>query len=88
MKVLSSSVASDNGDPDGVMDELIALGKTATPKRKQANERVATCPPHCDHKAPLPSDIMIEMKVSVTTFRWLFNQCWPDCNNTVTANSF
>lgn len=62
MKVLSSSVASDNGDPDGVMDELIALGKTATPKRKQANERVATCPPHCDHKAPLPSDIMIEMK--------------------------
>uniref|UniRef100_A0A8C6Q8M9 Codanin 1 n=1 Tax=Nothobranchius furzeri TaxID=105023 RepID=A0A8C6Q8M9_NOTFU len=30
---------------------------------KQGSERVMCCPPHCKHNSPLPSDILIEIKV-------------------------
>ncbi|KAM9356166.1 codanin-1 [Pholidichthys leucotaenia] len=64
MKVLGSLVAPDSADVDQTVAELIKVVKSATPKRKQRNEdeRVMTCPLHCDHKASLPSDIISDLK--------------------------
>ncbi|KAK7904444.1 hypothetical protein WMY93_017051 [Mugilogobius chulae] len=56
------SLSPDSGDTDSAADELVAQGKVTTPKRKQGNDRVVTCPPHCSHDVPLPSDVMIEIK--------------------------
>lgn len=61
-RVMKAHSSPDSGDLEAAVDELLTQGKLATPKRKQVNERVSTCPPHCDHKVPLPSDVMIEMK--------------------------
>ncbi|XP_068194538.1 codanin-1 [Antennarius striatus] len=49
--------------PDSVnLDTVVELEQSNTPKRKQGSERTPSCPPHCNHKAPLPSDVLIEMK--------------------------
>ncbi|XP_055016299.1 codanin-1 isoform X2 [Boleophthalmus pectinirostris] len=56
------ALSSDSGDVDSAADDLVSQGKLMTPKRKQANERMATCPPHCTHNVSLPSDVMIEIK--------------------------
>ncbi|XP_072313743.1 codanin-1 [Eucyclogobius newberryi] len=55
-------VKSLGADVDSAADELATHGKLTTPKRKPANERVATCGPHCTHDVPLHSDVMIEIK--------------------------
>lgn len=55
-------LSPDSGEVDSAVDELVTQGKVSTPKRKQTNERVATCPPHCTHDVPLPSDVMVEIK--------------------------
>ncbi|KAM9842817.1 codanin-1 [Aulostomus maculatus] len=62
MKSLGSPAAADSGDGEGSVDELITQRQPATSKRKQGGERVTCCPPHCDHSASLPSDILIMMK--------------------------
>uniref|UniRef100_A0A8C2Z5A7 Codanin 1 n=1 Tax=Cyclopterus lumpus TaxID=8103 RepID=A0A8C2Z5A7_CYCLU len=48
---------------------------STTPKRKQGSERATSCPPHCNHSASLPSDIIIEMKVFYCT-RGNADACW------------
>lgn len=62
MKALGSPPAPDS-DVDRTVAELVPQEKSQTPKRKQGSERVMSCPPHCDHSASLPSDIIVEMKV-------------------------
>ncbi|XP_031165955.1 codanin-1 [Sander lucioperca] len=62
MKAVGSPVAPDSRDVEGAMLELVTQEKSTTPKRKQGSERVRSCPPHCNHSASLPSDIIIEMK--------------------------
>uniref|UniRef100_A0A3P8P1P8 Codanin-1 C-terminal domain-containing protein n=2 Tax=Astatotilapia calliptera TaxID=8154 RepID=A0A3P8P1P8_ASTCA len=61
MKALGSPPAPDS-DVDRTVAELVPQEKSQTPKRKQGSERVMSCPPHCDHSASLPSDIIVEMK--------------------------
>lgn len=61
IKAVGSPAAPDAGDLAGV--ELVTQEQSTTPKRKQGSERVASCPPHCNHSASLPSDILIEIKV-------------------------
>ncbi|XP_033844087.2 codanin-1 [Periophthalmus magnuspinnatus] len=56
------ALSPDSGDVDSAADELVTHGKFPTPKRKQPNERVVTCPPHCAHDVSLPSDVMVEIK--------------------------
>ncbi|KAF7665801.1 hypothetical protein LDENG_00131560 [Lucifuga dentata] len=60
MKALASPVAPDCEDVGG--EELVIKAQSTTPKRKQGNERVISCPPHCNHSASLPSDVLIEIK--------------------------
>ncbi|GAA6223312.1 codanin-1 [Lates japonicus] len=62
IKVLGSPVAPDVGDTERAADELVTQEQSTTPKRKRGSERVISCPPHCNHSASLPSDILIEMK--------------------------
>ncbi|CAL1575633.1 unnamed protein product [Knipowitschia caucasica] len=50
------------GGEESAADELAIQAKATTPKRKQVNERVTSCPPHCTHHVPLPSDVMVEIK--------------------------
>lgn len=63
MKAVGSPVAPDAGDVEGAVVELVPPEPSTTPKRKIGSERVTSCPPHCNHGAPLPSDILIEIKV-------------------------
>ncbi|CAJ1073278.1 codanin-1 isoform X1 [Xyrichtys novacula] len=58
MKALGGVATADSGD----VVELVTLDQSTTPKRKQGSERVTSCPPHCNHTAPLPSDVLVEMK--------------------------
>lgn len=69
MKALGSPPAPDS-DVDRTVVELVPQEKSLTPKRKQGSEseRVMSCPPHCDHSASLPSDILVEMKVFLFYF--------------------
>ncbi|XP_023127800.2 codanin-1 isoform X1 [Amphiprion ocellaris] len=64
MKALSSPVAPDSADVDRAVVELVTQEQSTTPKRTQGSEseRVTSCPPHCNHSASRPSDILIEMK--------------------------
>ncbi|KAM3594797.1 uncharacterized protein V6R79_014388 [Siganus canaliculatus] len=62
MKAVGSPSAPDSGDFGGAVAELVAQVQSTTPKRKQASERVVSCPPCCSHSASLPSDVLIEMK--------------------------
>ncbi|XP_047467930.1 codanin-1 [Mugil cephalus] len=62
MKALGSPVAPDAADADRAVVELVAQAQATTPKRKQGSENATSCPPHCDHSAPLPSDVLIEIK--------------------------
>ncbi|XP_049918342.1 codanin-1 [Epinephelus moara] len=62
MKAAGSPAAPDSRDAEGAVVELVTQEQATTPKRKQGSERVTSCPPHCNHSASLPSDILIEMK--------------------------
>ncbi|KAK9533940.1 hypothetical protein VZT92_009026 [Zoarces viviparus] len=64
MKAVGGPVAPDSRDVEGAAAlELVSKDEPSTaPKRKQGGERVTSCPPHCDHSASLPSDIIVEMK--------------------------
>ncbi|XP_034714445.1 codanin-1 isoform X2 [Etheostoma cragini] len=62
LKAVGSPVAPDSRDVEGAVLELVTQEQLTTPKRKQGSERMRFCPPHCNHSAPLPSDIIIEMK--------------------------
>lgn len=64
MKTLGSPAVPDSTDVDRVVVELVPREKLQSPKRKQGSEseRVMCCPPHCDHSASLPSDILVEIK--------------------------
>ncbi|XP_039993857.1 codanin-1 isoform X2 [Xiphias gladius] len=62
MKALGSPVAAALGEVERHVVDLVTQEQSTTPKRKQGSERVFSCPPHCKHRAPLPSDILIEMK--------------------------
>ncbi|XP_026165082.1 codanin-1 [Mastacembelus armatus] len=62
MKALGSPVASDSGDVERAVVELVTQEQSSTPKRKQGAEKVMSCPPHCTHSALLPSEILIEIK--------------------------
>uniref|UniRef100_A0A668AKA7 Codanin 1 n=1 Tax=Myripristis murdjan TaxID=586833 RepID=A0A668AKA7_9TELE len=63
MRALASPVSPVLGDVEGVGDELATQEQPVTPKRKQECQKVTTCPADCRHTAPLPSDILIEIKV-------------------------
>ncbi|XP_034531255.1 codanin-1 [Notolabrus celidotus] len=58
MKAVGSPGAPDSGN----VVELVSHDQSTTPKRKQGSERVTSCPPHCNHSASLPSDVLIEIK--------------------------
>ncbi|XP_045919243.1 codanin-1-like [Micropterus dolomieu] len=62
IKAVGSSVAPDSGDVEGAVAELVTQEQSTTPKRKQGSQRATSCPPHCNHNASLPSDILVEMK--------------------------
>ncbi|KAG7253931.1 hypothetical protein CRUP_002348 [Coryphaenoides rupestris] len=49
-------------DAQGAGLEPANQEQPATPKRKPGSERALACPPDCLHGAPLPSDVLIEMK--------------------------
>jgi len=52
--------------PEAALEAVVAKEEPSTsPTRKQGSERATStsCPPHCDHSASLPSDVIIEMKV-------------------------
>lgn len=74
MKALGSPPAPDS-DVDRTVAELVPQEKSQTPKRKQGSERVMSCPPHCDHSASLPSDIIVEMKVFLFIFLCVLVLC-------------
>ncbi|XP_068607900.1 codanin-1 [Brachionichthys hirsutus] len=60
MKAAGSAAASDSGNAE---DPVVEPERPNTPRRKQGSERAAACcPPRCSHGAPLPSDVLIEMK--------------------------
>lgn len=80
MKALGSPPAPDS-DVDRTVAELVPQEKSQTPKRKQGSERVMSCPPHCDHSASLPSDIIVEMKVFLFIFFVLVLCPAVLCNN-------
>ncbi|KAJ3612795.1 hypothetical protein NHX12_019053 [Muraenolepis orangiensis] len=46
----------------GAGPELANREQPTTPKRKPGSERTLACPPDCLHSAPLPSDVIIEIK--------------------------
>uniref|UniRef100_UPI0037E84750 codanin-1 n=1 Tax=Semicossyphus pulcher TaxID=241346 RepID=UPI0037E84750 len=58
MKAVGSPAAPESGD----VVELVTQEQATTPKRKQGSDRVTSCPPHCNHSASLPSDVLIEIK--------------------------
>ncbi|XP_070698902.1 codanin-1 [Pempheris klunzingeri] len=62
MKAAVGPATSDSGGAEGAVDELVTQEQATTPKRKLGSERVTSCPPQCNHSAPLPSDILIEIK--------------------------
>ncbi|KAM9708752.1 codanin-1 [Menidia menidia] len=62
MKALGSPVAPESAGVGVAAVEATAQEQTTSPKKKQAGERVLSCPPQCDHSAPLPSDVLIEVK--------------------------
>lgn len=83
MKALGSPPAPDS-DVDRTVAELVPQEKSQTPKRKQGSERVMSCPPHCDHSASLPSDIIVEMKVFFFFFFFVLVLCPAVlCNNNI-----
>lgn len=82
MKALGSPPAPDS-DVDRTVAELVPQEKSQTPKRKQGSERVMSCPPHCDHSASLPSDIIVEMKVFLFIFFVLVLCPAVLCNNNI-----
>lgn len=83
MKALGSPPAPDS-DVDRTVAELVPQEKSQTPKRKQGSERVMSCPPHCDHSASLPSDIIVEMKVFFFGFFCVLVLCPAVlCNNNI-----
>lgn len=83
MKALGSPPAPDS-DVDRTVAELVPQEKSQTPKRKQGSERVMSCPPHCDHSASLPSDIIVEMKVFFFLFFFVLVLCPAVlCNNNI-----
>ncbi|XP_034419531.1 codanin-1 [Cyclopterus lumpus] len=57
-------VAPDSREAEGgaTLEPVTKEEPSTTPKRKQGSERATSCPPHCNHSASLPSDIIIEMK--------------------------
>lgn len=66
MKTFGSPQLPDARDPPETVVGVVTQDQAATPKRKQGSVRAASCPPDCTHSAPLPSDILIEMKVGVS----------------------
>lgn len=76
MKTLGSPLLPDARDLPETVVGLVTQDQATTPKRKQGSVRSASCPPDCTHSAPLPSDILIEMKVGVPFLK------------TATANTF
>lgn len=65
MKTLGSPLLPGARDLPETVVGLVTQDQATTPKRKQGSVRSASCPPDCTHSAPLPSDILIEMKVGV-----------------------
>lgn len=65
MKAMETPVAPDSEDSGEAAGGLVALEQSTTPKRKAGRETAASCPPHCNHSAALPSDMLIEMKVGL-----------------------
>ncbi|CAL8284487.1 unnamed protein product [Lota lota] len=49
-------------DTQGAGLELASQVQPTPPKRKPGGERALFCPPDCLHGAPVPSDVLIEMK--------------------------
>lgn len=60
MKEVGGPPALDLSD---IGEDVVRKERLTTPKRKQGSERTASCPLDCTHDAPLPSDILIQMKV-------------------------
>ncbi|XP_037652423.1 codanin-1 [Sebastes umbrosus] len=67
MKAVGSPVVPDSKDAEGAVLELVTQEQSTTPRRKQGSERVTSCPPHCNHSASRPSDILIEIKEFLST---------------------
>lgn len=65
MKTLGSPLVPDARDVAEAVVGLVTQDQATTPKRKQGSVRAASCHPDCTHSAPLPSDVLIEMKVGV-----------------------
>ncbi|KAM8833234.1 codanin-1 [Synchiropus picturatus] len=61
MKSLGSSTAAESSTVAEPLDSG-SQGQNTTPKRKQRSEQVLSCPPSCGHSAPLPSDVLIQIK--------------------------
>lgn len=69
MKALGSPGASESVEVSGAEVDLVSRDQSVGPKRKAGGERARACPPGCDHNVPLPSDVLIEVKVPVQV--WL-----------------